>query len=209
MAFFSPLPPHHTLFFTIITTITTITTTMPSTATIVTAAVAASTLGYLVYFDHRRRHDTAFRRSLRRAELNYQKQQASLLSAEKDTLKLQIETTLRSSLANDPLPEGLDEREKFFVAEIARADELLNQGEAQFVSAALAFYRALAVYPNPVDLLGIYDKSIRQPVLDIVRTMVLLEPPAAIKSVFGGSAAAGAASAGAPSAAGPDFSTVE
>lgn len=101
------------------------------------------------------------------------------------------------------------------MAEIARADELLNLGEAQFVSAALAFYRALAVYPNPVDLLGIYDKSIRQPVLDIVRTMVLLEPPAAIKSVFGGSAAGAsagaagvAASAGAASA-GPDFSTVE
>lgn len=173
---------------------------MPSTSAIITSAVAASAIGYLVYFDYKRRNDPQFRRNLKKAEQKYKKEKELLASAEKEQLKTQIEQALRDSLANDPVPASLEEREKFFVSEIARADELLNQGESQAIPAALAFYRALSVYPSPVDLLGIYDKSVRQPVLDILRTMVLLEPPAALKNVFGGSAAASAG------AAGPEFS---
>lgn len=178
---------------------------MPSTATIITSALAVGTLGYLVYFDYKRHNDPEFRRSLSKAERKYKKEKEMMASAQKEHLKTQIEEALRDSLLNDPIPESLEAREKFFVTEIARADELINLGESQFIPAALAFYRALCVYPNPVDLLGIYDKSVRQPVLDILRTMVLIEPPLAIKNVFGGSAAGGAG-ASAPSAA--DF-TVE
>lgn len=132
-----------------------------------------------------------------------------LVAAEQNVLKTQVQQALKNSLENDPLPEDIEGREKFFVSEIARADELISLGESHAIEAALAFYRALAVYPNPVDLLSIYDKSVKQPVLDILRTMVLMEPPAAIKNVFGGSAAGGVPSA-AGAAPGGDFSsTVE
>ena len=31
----------------------------------------------------------------------------------------------------------------------------------------MAFYRALRIYPNPVDLLGIYQKTIPEPVFKV------------------------------------------
>lgn len=169
---------------------------MPSATTIISSTVAFGVVSYLAYFDYKRRNDSEFRRSLKRAERKYKKEQDIQATAQQNVLKTQIEQALRHSLLTDPVPDSLEEREKFFVTEIAHADELLNSGDS--IPAALAFYRALSVYPNPVDLLGIYDKSIRQPVLDILRTMVLIEPPPAIKSVFGGSAAGGAG--------GPEFS---
>lgn len=33
--------------------------------------------------------------------------------------------------------------------------------------AAMAFYRALRIYPNPMDLLGIYQKTIVEPVFKV------------------------------------------
>lgn len=148
-------------------------------------------VSYLVYFDYRRRNDAEFRRQLKKTERKYLKEKEMLVNAEQNVLKVQIEKALKDSLAKDPLPEDMAARENFFVSEIARADELIDLGESQAIPAALAFYRALSVYPNPVDLLSIYDKSVKEPVLSILRTMLLIEPPATIKNVFGGSAAGG------------------
>ena len=33
----------------------------------------------------------------------------------------------------------------------------------------MAFYRALRIYPNPIDLLGIYQKTIIEPVFKVRR----------------------------------------
>ncbi|KAF5101792.1 hypothetical protein D0Z00_000654 [Geotrichum galactomycetum] len=179
---------------------------MPSSSTIITSAVAVSAISYLVYFDYKRRNDAEFRRSLRKAERNFNKQRESAATAELAERKTKIQLALKNSLLNDPLPVSAAEREQFFVAEISRADELINISTATgsedgYIQAALAFYRALSVYPNPIDLLSIYDKSIKQPVLDIFRTMVLLEPPEAIKSSFESSALAGGLGGGAAAAA--------
>lgn len=147
-------------------------------------------MSYLVYFDYQRRHNPEFRRKLRKREQKYQKEKELLAEAKKNVIKSKVEKILRDSLKNDPLPESMDAREKFFVVEIGRADELTNQG-ADEVETALAFYRALCVYPNPIDLLNIYDKSVKQPILDILRQMVMIEPPLPLKSVLSGAAPSG------------------
>lgn len=115
------------------------------------------------------------------------KAQEAAEEAKLSDLKQTIEKSLRDSLANDPLPKNLADQEKFFVQEIGRADELNNKG-ASDVETALAFYRALAVYPNPIELLAVYDKSVKGPVLDILRLMVLLEPPKSLEGAMSGSA---------------------
>ncbi|KAF4627623.1 hypothetical protein G7Y89_g10530 [Cudoniella acicularis] len=40
------------------------------------------------------------------------------------------------------------------------------------LEAALCFYKALKVYPQPSDLISIYDKTVPKPVLDLLAEMI-------------------------------------
>ena len=54
------------------------------------------------------------------------------------------------------------------------------------VEAALCFYKALKVYPQPSDLISIYDKTVPKPVLDILAEMIAADPSINV-GPFGGS----------------------
>lgn len=54
------------------------------------------------------------------------------------------------------------------------------------VEAALCFYKALKVYPQPSDLISIYDKTVPKPVLDILAEMIATDPSISVGR-FGGS----------------------
>lgn len=43
------------------------------------------------------------------------------------------------------------------------------------IQAALAFYKALKVYPQPKDLISIYDKTVPKEVLEILAEMVAMD----------------------------------
>ena len=53
------------------------------------------------------------------------------------------------------------------------------------VKAALCFYKALKVYPQPDDLVKIYDKTVPKDVLEILATMVALDKDLKIGKVGG------------------------
>ena len=57
---------------------------------------------------------------------------------------------------------------------LSQADHL-STGSNQ-VEAALCFYKALKVYPQPRDLISIYDKTVPKPVLDILAEMIAEDP---------------------------------
>ena len=40
----------------------------------------------------------------------------------------------------------------------------------------MAFYQALRIYPNPVDLLGIYQKTIPEPVFKVCPRSTIFRP---------------------------------
>lgn len=44
------------------------------------------------------------------------------------------------------------------------------------IEAALCFYRALKVYPQPRELIGIYDKTVPKPIIDILVEMIAADP---------------------------------
>ena len=44
------------------------------------------------------------------------------------------------------------------------------------IEAALCFYKALKVYPQPKDLITIYDKTVPKPVIDILAEMIAVDP---------------------------------
>ena len=65
--------------------------------------------------------------------------------------------------------------------------------------AALCFYKALKVYPQPRDLIHIYDKTVPKPVIDILAEMIALDPTISV-GPFG----AGGSGSGPGSSAGID-----
>lgn len=154
---------------------------MPSTTWITAGAIAAGVVSYLAYFDYQRRHSTEFRKNLRAQNKRFSQVKQSVEKEQKQQQRAEITQLIDSSLEESPIPSGLQEREQFFIAEVSRADQLTNSG--QYVEAALAFYRALASYPQPMELLGFYEKSIQpKEVLEAVRTMVVMRPPLEIAS---------------------------
>lgn len=44
------------------------------------------------------------------------------------------------------------------------------------IEAAQCFYKALKVYPQPRDLINIYDKTVPKPVIDILAEMIATDP---------------------------------
>lgn len=59
---------------------------------------------------------------------------------------------------------------------------------ADDVDAALYFYKALKVYPQPSDLISIYDKTVPKPVLDVLADMIALDDSIPVRGLGGGSA---------------------
>lgn len=53
------------------------------------------------------------------------------------------------------------------------------------IEAALAFYKALKVYPQPKDLIAIYDKTVAKEVLEILAEMVAMDAGLKIGSFTG------------------------
>lgn len=142
----------------------------------------------MAYFDYQRRNSTDFRRKLKKTAKKHQKAQAAAAESQKGELQAQYHQALKESLENSPLPDDLQTREKVFVSEVSKADELISSGDN--LGAAIAFYRALAIYPNPVDLLNIYDKSLKPEALDILRVLIVLEPPPVLAAALANVAAA-------------------
>lgn len=64
---------------------------------------------------------------------------------------------------------------------------VLTQGsEATHIEAALCFYSALKVYPQPSDLIAIYDKTCPKPVIDILAEMVAYDGSLPVGKFGGG-----------------------
>jgi len=52
---------------------------------------------------------------------------------------------------------------------------LKSLGEPGYLDAALCFYKALKVYPNPVELIMIYQKTVPEAVFNLVYEMMSIE----------------------------------
>ena len=138
--------------------------TQPSGPSITTIALATTSvllgagLAYAVYFDHRRRSDPEFRRNLKKQQKKISKlSEADAVAAErgqKERVKRLVDE------ANEEgFPRDSEETEQYFMTEVARGEQMCGDGSDP-VDAALCFYRALKVYPQPRELIGIYDKTV-------------------------------------------------
>lgn len=165
-------------------------------ATLVSVA-AAGIVAYAVYFDYSRRSSPDFRRKLKKRAAKQEHQKAK---AQEETRKARmnaVKKVLADDLAANPLPTDITKKEEFFMLQVATGEQLANNPESK-TEAALAFYKALAVYPNPTDIMGIYQKTVPEDVYELLVMMIAFQPPATISNIIGGAGGiSGAASAAA------------
>ncbi|CCF60498.1 hypothetical protein KAFR_0K01440 [Kazachstania africana CBS 2517] len=153
-----------------------------------TAAVAvASFTGYALYFDHKRRSDPQFRRELKN-RVKKQRQQEKLNKEAEQKLKVQKVTDfLTEELVKDPVSTDPSQRETVFTSNIEQG-ERLSMIPGNEMEAAAKFYKALTVYPNPADLLGIYQRSVPDNVYEFIVLMIAVLPPTNVSSFLNGGA---------------------
>lgn len=154
--------------------------------TITSVIAAVSLTGYAVYFDYKRRSNPEFRKQLK----HKLKKQAEKEKKEKDEarqIKLELVSQhLSKDLASDPISINPADREKVFTSNV-ELGERLSMSPGKELESAVKFYKALSVYPNPADLLGIYQRSVPEAVYEYIVMMIAVLPPANISTFLSGS----------------------
>ncbi|CZS88771.1 probable mitochondrial import receptor subunit tom-20 [Rhynchosporium agropyri] len=160
---------------------------MVQTSTIVATTVGTLATGfvaYAVYFDYKRRNDPQFRKQLKKES----KRQAKVAKEEAEAHTTRQRQAIRSAVEEakeDGFPSDVEEREAYFMQEVARGEGLAGEGTDN-VEAALCFYKALKVYPTPADLITIYDKTVPKAVLDILAEMIAADSELNVGPFAGG-----------------------
>ncbi|KAA8896027.1 mitochondrial outer membrane translocase complex, subunit Tom20 domain-containing protein [Sphaerosporella brunnea] len=150
---------------------------MVQTSTVILYGVAtafALTSAYAAYFDYKRRHDPNFRKSLRKEKRQHAKAQRAQQHAASESQRERLREAVRLAQA-EGFPTDVEEKEAYFMTEVARGEALCAEGPDSAIEAALCFYRALKVYPQPSDLISIYDKTVPKPVLDLLAEMLAVD----------------------------------
>lgn len=103
-------------------------------------------------------------------------------------------------------PTDLEEKESFFMSEVAKGESLCSEGmfpvsleprmhgylqSADTLAGAICFWKALHVYPQPKDLISIYERTVPKEVLEVLAELIAMD--ASLK--LGGAAGASAAGA--------------
>ncbi|KDE05320.1 hypothetical protein MVLG_04351 [Microbotryum lychnidis-dioicae p1A1 Lamole] len=143
-------------------------------AAIATGVVATATVSYAIYFDYKRRHDPDFRKKL----LRDQRKAAKSTQKEAETGKAVVEAALRRALVlinAQPVPTTPETKEQYFMEQVSQGEALAARSPEFFIASAIAFYKALKVYPAPQELIMIYQKTQPPPVFDLVMELITLE----------------------------------
>ncbi|WRT68678.1 uncharacterized protein IL334_005657 [Kwoniella shivajii] len=144
-----------------------------------TAAVALTGfLGYAVYFDYMRRNSPEFRKGLKKQHKKLAVAAEAQSKAEKERNSKQLREAL-VLLQNEPTPSSPEQQEAYFQEQVAEGEKLATMGPEYQVQAASHFYRALRVYPQPIELLGIYQRVVPPPVFALLIELTSLTGAAA------------------------------
>ncbi|KAF8345574.1 hypothetical protein F5887DRAFT_1074303 [Amanita rubescens] len=152
--------------------------------------VATSLLAYIVYFDYKRRNDAVFRKKLRKDKKRVDKAVAesktSAGPSESNDISPEKLRDALEQLKNEESPKTPDEKEAYFMQQVSIGEQLAAQGNVAPIiqrhpephsrfqgqsfhfTAALSFFRALRVYPSPVELIMIYQKTVPEPVFKLI-----------------------------------------
>ncbi|CAG8936932.1 unnamed protein product [Penicillium salamii] len=141
---------------------------------IIAGTVLTGVLAYAIYFDHKRQSDPNFRKSLKKnnkkVEISVKQQQEAAGEARVAELKNALESVKK----NGELPTGLEEKEAYFMEQVAKGESLCASEGAEN-EAAISFWKALKVYPQPQDLMGIYERTVPANILEVLAELIALD----------------------------------
>ncbi|EAS28596.3 mitochondrial import receptor subunit [Coccidioides immitis RS] len=146
------------------------------TSTIVAASAGTfltGLLAYAIYFDYKRQSDPEFRRALKRDNRRLARAVRQESEAEGAKQKEEIKRAVQEA-KDEGFPTDIEEREGFFMGQVAKGEALCADGSNN-VEAALAFYKALKVYPQPKDLIAIYDRTVPKDIIEILAEMIAMD----------------------------------
>ncbi|ORZ19925.1 hypothetical protein BCR42DRAFT_226303 [Absidia repens] len=142
---------------------------------LIAAGVAVTAgVGYLVYFDHKRRNDPNFRKQLKKERKKIAKKEKVEKEQADKGVKDLVEHVIRLA-DQETFPSSPEEKEKYFMAQVAKGETFCTQGPSSYEDAVLPFYLALKVYPAPLELIMIYQKTVPEPVFQILVTIMAKE----------------------------------
>lgn len=125
----------------------------------VVGTLLAGVSAYAIYFDHKRRTDPDFRRLLRRDQKKLAQLRKDSAHESAQSHQQSLKAAHKRALA-DELPSSPEDRENAFMQEVAKGETLYARGESMRYEAAICFYRALKMYPQPAELTRIYQQTI-------------------------------------------------
>jgi mitochondrial import receptor subunit TOM20 len=154
---------------------------------------------YAFYFDYKRRTDSDFRRAIKRDA----RRQARMAKEAKEVEGKQHQEAIKQAVEEaqkEGFPTDIEEREAYFMQQVSMGESeqsmALHSPMHMFltyivpgtdpVGAALSFYRALCVYPEPKTLISIYENTVSKEVLEILAAMCAQDKELSAK--IGGSA---------------------
>ncbi|KZW03761.1 protein import receptor MAS20 [Exidia glandulosa HHB12029] len=149
-----------------------------TTALVVTGAVVlGGVIAYAAYFDYKRRNDIQFRKQLRKEhkKVKRAKTERAAAATAATTVSDQEITAALERIRKEPLPTTNQDREQYFTKHVADGEMMSVQGPAMYFEAALSFYRGLRVYPVPVELVMIYQKTLPEPIFNILMKLTSLD----------------------------------
>ncbi|KAI8905602.1 protein import receptor MAS20 [Gorgonomyces haynaldii] len=122
------------------------------------AIAATATVGYLIYFDYKRRSSPEFRKKLRQDRIEAQK-----IKPKSGTRKQSLET-----LPEEPIPTTAEGLQQYFIKYIQAGEALSKQGPDAYEMAAQCFLRAIQVYPEPMQLMTSLQQSIHPAIMELI-----------------------------------------
>ncbi|WVR09384.1 hypothetical protein IAU60_006451 [Kwoniella sp. DSM 27419] len=129
-----------------------------------TAAVALTGLvGYAVYFDYMRRNSPEFRKGLKKQHKKLAAAAEAQSKAEKEKNSKLLKQVLLE-IQSEATPASPEQQEAYFQEQVSEGERTAVMGPEYQVKSASHFYRALRVYPQPLELLGIYQRVVPPPV---------------------------------------------
>lgn len=144
------------------------------------AALLGAT-GYAIWFDHQRRNNVEFRKNLKqRVKKQKKEEELDAINAKKARVTAVL-NFLSEELQRDPISTDPTQMESIFTTNVELGERLALEAGNE-MGAAVKFYKALAVYPNPADLLGIYQRTIPETIYEYIVIMIAVIPPANITS---------------------------
>ncbi|KAF2672140.1 mitochondrial import receptor subunit [Microthyrium microscopicum] len=149
---------------------------MDRTTTVLSISAGAAITGllaYAVYFDHRRRTDAEFRKSLKRESKRQEKAHKAEQEASAQSKRREIMALVRDMNA-EGFPTDADTRERLFLESMTLGEQYAATG--QNMDAAANLFKCLKMYPAKAELIKLFDTTVPKDVLDILAVMIATDP---------------------------------